>query len=142
MIDAMFIKNKNNTMKEQHIPFQKGHHLEFPCIHCKKEVLFSLFELDNNEGKLRCSHCGQDYLFSDPRLMHQLHLFEALCRQVQASEEILSNTSIGVNVGSQVVDIPFKLLLTRFNSRLKLQMGKDEIVIAFRLEPQQMPDKQ
>ncbi|MFA6914951.1 MAG: hypothetical protein WC222_01015 [Parachlamydiales bacterium] len=127
--------------KEQTIPFQKGHDLEFPCTHCGKDVTFSVFELDSTQGKLQCTHCEQNYLFNDPKLLHQLRLFENLCRQIHASEEILSNTSIGINVGSHAVEIPFKLLLTRFNSRLKLQMGKDEVIIAFRLEPQQMPVK-
>lgn len=127
--------------KEHTIPFQKGHNLEFPCTKCGKEITFSVFELDAAQGKLQCMHCNQKFHLNDPKLIHQLHLFEDLCRQIQESEEILSNASIGVNIGNHAVEIPFKLLLTRFNSRLKLRMGEDEVIIGFRLEPQQTPVK-
>lgn len=125
----------------QPIPFQKGHALSFPCSRCKNDIKFSLFELDQNNGLLSCPHCEQNYLFNDPQLKRQLRLFESLCRQIKDSEEILGNTSIGVDVGNSRVEIPFKLLLTRFNSNLQLQMGPEKIVITFRLEPQNLPQK-
>lgn len=124
---------------QQPIPFQKGHVLSFPCTHCKNEIVFSLFDLEQNNDVVTCSHCKQHYVFNDPQLKRQLRLFEALCRQIKDSEEILGNSSVGVDIGNNKVQIPFKLLLTRFNSQLNLQLGTEKVQITFRIEPQQIP---
>lgn len=114
---------------------QKGHVLEFECQSCKSPVAFSIFELDKKEGEISCPECSLIYDFSDETLRRQLQKFEALCRQLQQSEEILSNTSIGLYVGEREVKIPFKLLLTRLNSTLELMVGDRPLSIVFRLEP-------
>ena len=67
---------------------QRGHTLEFACKHCQNEVSFSIFELDR-EHKINCHHCSKKYLFEDEILLRQLKKFEALCRQIRDSEEIL-----------------------------------------------------
>ncbi len=143
MIKVIFLSFREGSMNPGHqpIPFQKGHTLAFRCTRCKGDIAFSIFDMEKEEGILTCPGCKQQYLFNDPTLMRQLRLFEALCRQIKDSEEILGNTSVGVDVGSHNVQIPFKLLLTRFNSRLKLQLGNETIEIAFRIEPQQIPEK-
>lgn len=117
---------------------QKGHRLSFPCVSCHQKVPLVIFELEQIAGELHCPHCNQDYCFNDPVLLRQLGKFEALCRQIAASEEILSNSSVGVDVGQQSVKIPFRLLLTRMNACLDLIVGKHRIAIAFRLEPMEL----
>lgn len=112
----------------------KGHLLEFDCHDCKQPIRFSLFEIEQ-EPHLTCSHCSKKYLFEDENLKRQLQQFEALCRQIQASSEILGHTSIGVDVGDHHVKIPFKLLLTRLSSRLDLSIGDTQETLAFRFEP-------
>ncbi len=114
---------------------QKGHVLEFLCQSCQGPVDFSIFELDKREGEVTCSHCSLIYDFSDENLKRQLKKFEDLCRQIQISEEILSNTAIGIYAGGKEVKIPFKLLLTRLNSTLELMIGNKPISITFRIEP-------
>ena len=114
---------------------QKGHILHFPCQSCQHPVEFSIFEIEKLENKLKCSKCETTYDFNDERLMHQLHLFENLCRQIQLSEEILSDTSVGVFIGDREVKIPFKILLSRLNSSLRLKVGDQAFNISFRLEP-------
>lgn len=114
---------------------QKGHILEFACQECQSPIQFSIFELENREGEIPCNKCETIYDFSDPTLKRQLKKFEALCRQIQQSEEILSNTSIGIFVGEQEVKVPFKLLLTRLNSTLDLIVGDKPLSIIFRIEP-------
>ncbi len=84
---------------------------------------------------ISCPHCNKKYALSDPNLKRQLEKFIALCLQLKESEEILSDASIGVDVGNQQVKIPYKLLLTRFNSSLELKMGEKIITITFRIEP-------
>ena len=58
-----------------------------------------------------------------------------LCRQLIESEEILSNASVGIDIGDKNVQVPYRLLLTRFNSTLDLTIGEKPVKIEFRLEP-------
>lgn len=111
------------------------HILQFECQECKKPVKFSLFDLDAHQGLLSCSHCQKQYAFSDSTLNRQLKKFEALCRQLIESEEILGNASVGVDIGEHQVKIPFRLLLTRLGSTLDLKIGDRPLSISFRIEP-------
>lgn len=118
-----------------------GNVLEFDCQKCEKAIRFSLFELDHHSD-LTCSHCWEKYILDDEILIRQLKQFEALCCQIQKSEEILSSTAIGIDVGTHQVKIPFKLLLTRLSSCLDLEIGDQKKVITFRFEPlMDMPKK-
>lgn len=113
---------------------QKGNNLHFNCIACEMPVDLSIFDLDHN-CPLQCGKCGKKYLLNDPALVRQLKKFEALCRQIHESEEILGNASVGVDVGEHHVKVPYKLLLTRLNSSLELNMEGKKVAIAFRIEP-------
>lgn len=115
---------------------QKGHSLQFNCISCQEPVRFSIFELEN-QAPLSCANCTKKYTFNDPTLIKQMKKFEALCRQICDSEEILGQASIGVDCGEHHVKIPYKLLLTRLNSCLDLKIGDHPISIVFRIEPLQ-----
>lgn len=114
---------------------QKGHILEFNCIGCQSPVQFSVFEVEQSGQTICCQRCEKQYVFNDETLQRQLQKFEALCRQIRDSEEILSNTSVGINVGTHQVEVPYRLLLTRLSSKLQLHIGNESISIAFRLEP-------
>lgn len=113
---------------------QKGHFLQFCCQSCQTPIQFSVFDLEKNE-RIKCSECGLLYDFNDEILRRQLRKFENLCRQIQLSEEILSNTSVGIYLGDREVKIPYKLLLTRLNSTLDLMVGDRPLTITFRIEP-------
>lgn len=113
---------------------QKGHHLQFCCQACQSPIHFSVFELEKN-NQVQCASCGLVYHFNDEGLKRQLAKFENLCRQIQASEEILSNTSVGIFIGEKEVKIPYKLLLSRLNSTLDLMVGGRPLTITFRIEP-------
>ena len=112
---------------------QQGQHLQLSCIECKHLIPFSLFEI---EKPLKCLECGKVYAFNDEILKRQLKKFEKLCLQIVDSEEILSQTSIGITVGEKQVEVPYKLLLTRLNSILRLEVAGQPVQIEFRLEPQ------
>lgn len=113
---------------------QKGHLLQFCCQSCQNPIQFSVFDIENNDG-ICCSSCGLIYDFNDEGLKRQLRKFENLCRQIQLSEEILSNTSVGIYLGDREIKIPYKLLLTRLNSTLDLMVGDRPLTITFRIEP-------
>lgn len=116
---------------------QKGHHLQFECQECKHPIHFSIFELDKHHRELTCTKCGVVYNFRSEDLRRQLRLFEGLCRQIHDSEEILANTSVGINIGDKEVRIPYKILLSRLNSALDLKIGDQQLRISFRIEPSQ-----
>ncbi|SCA62763.1 Uncharacterized protein SCG7086_AD_00230 [Chlamydiales bacterium SCGC AG-110-P3] len=110
--------------------------LKFHCQECEAPVTFDLFELESDAHPcIVCLQCGKEYLFKDETLQRQLGKFVALCRQIRDSEEILGETSIGITLGDRDVEIPYKLLLTRLNSKLNLDMGGQTISITFRAEP-------
>jgi hypothetical protein len=113
---------------------QRGNSLEFECQSCQHPVRFSVFEIEHHPD-ITCPHCWKKYLLDDPTLCRQLQKFEALCRQIHESEEILGTTSVGIDVGSKQVKIPFKLLLTRLSSCLDLKIGDKPLSISFRFEP-------
>lgn len=114
---------------------QKGHLLQFKCLRCEHPLNFSLFDLDTSDGILCCSECEKKYMLKDETLKRQLRKFAALCQQLVESEEILSQTAVGVDIGDRHVKIPYKLLLTRLNSTLDLKFGKEAVSIVFRMEP-------
>ena len=118
---------------------QKGHLLEFNCQQCATPVLFSVFELESQNTSISCTHCKKKYALQDETLIRQLKKFEALCRQIRESEEILGNTAVGIDVGNHHVKVPFKLLLTRLSSSLDLMIGNRPVTIAFRIEPLNLP---
>src|ERR1700721_993497 len=99
---------------------QKGHVLQFSCQRCKTPVKFSVFELEASNAPIQCSQCAKKYALNDDTLKTQLRKFEALCRQIVESEEILGNTAVGIDVGDHHVKVPYKLLLTRLSSNLDL----------------------
>lgn len=116
---------------------QKGSQLTFPCLACQNQVAFSLWELHKEDEEVTCPHCNAIYAFKDDSLRRQLQKFDALCRQLVESEEILADTSVGVTLNGQEVLIPYRILLTRFTSVLQLRMGEITLPITFRLEPTQ-----
>ncbi len=114
---------------------QKKQNLQFSCLSCKEPVRFSVFELEHHDGAFECEHCQKKYAFTDDVLRRQLKKFEALCRQLIESEEILANTAVGIDIGEHRVKVPYRILLTRLNSTLDLMIGSQPITISFRIEP-------
>ncbi len=113
---------------------QKGHVLDFSCRGCEETIPFSLLDIEEKKV-VECSDCKARYSFQDPDLRRQLKKFVSLCRQIHDSEEILGSTSVGIDVGDKKVQVPFRLLLTRFTNTLDLQIGDRTLSISFRMEP-------
>ena len=121
---------------------QIGSELEFECLgtECDARVRFSVLDVDQNHI-VKCSECGMEYPF-DERLVSQLRKFENLCRVLHDSKEILSDTHVAIDMQGHNVRIPFRLLLTRLNNELRLDIDGKEIMIGFRLMPlESMPER-
>ena len=116
---------------------QRGHQLEFSCVFCKHPVSFSVLHTQGNAHSPTCPHCKKVYSFSNSALLEKLRKFEALCRQIHESEEILGDTAVAVDVAGHQVKVPYRLLLTRLSSLLELKIGDHRVDIAFRIEPLQ-----
>lgn len=117
---------------------QKGPHLEFSCPGCETIISFSVLQLPEQEHVAPCPYCKKKFIFSDETLLRQLKKFTNLCTAIHDAEEILGTSSIGINVHDKEVNIPFKLLLTRLNSKLDLTLGNTPLTIVFRIEPTQL----
>ncbi len=115
---------------------QKGSHLQFFCTSCQHPIDFNVLAMEQQKG-ITCPQCQKKYVFSDESLIRQIKKFAALCYQIKESEEILSNTSIGIDITERdkQIKIPFKLLLTRFTTHLDLMLDDKPIAITFRIEP-------
>lgn len=111
---------------------QKGL-FQLDCKSCSSPILFTLHDLDRI---VKCPQCSQAYGFNDANLKKQLTLFSALCTQIKESREILGNATVAVTVGKEEVKIPFKLLLSRLQSTLDLEIGENKkLSITYRIEP-------
>jgi transcription elongation factor Elf1 len=112
---------------------------ELDCLSCKAPVVFSILDLDAASHIVSCKSCNKKYAFGEDPLKRQLQKFAALCHQIQDSQEILGDANVAVDVGSQTVQVPFKLLLTRLKSVLNLKVGTNNLCITFRVHPTTLP---
>jgi transcription elongation factor Elf1 len=113
---------------------QKGSHLQFCCTSCEHSIPFNVLDMEKHKF-LTCEQCQKKYSFTEEILIRQIKKFAALCYQIKESEEILSQTSIGIDVGERKVRVPYKLLLTRLTTHLDLVLDGNPITITFRIEP-------
>jgi len=112
---------------------------QLDCLSCKAPVVFSILDLENPSHIVTCKECQKKYALGEETLKRQLQKFAALCLQIQDSQEILGDANVAVDVGSQTVQIPFKLLLTRLKSVLNLKVGNTTLSITFRVQPTSLP---
>jgi hypothetical protein len=124
-------------------PFQKaeepvlqlGSELEFGCVEKKCDALVRFSVLGTRKKKpIKCPKCERVYTFGD-ELWRKLKLFEHLLRALHEAESILSTTNVEVDVHGYSVRIPFRLLLTRLNTELNLQIAGKQVHIRFRISP-------
>lgn len=114
---------------------QKGCNLQFSCFNCNDTINFSLLNLHQKQPTIECLTCKKNFDFSDKKLLSQLDKFVTLCTTLQECQDILSDTSVGIYVKGEEILVPYKLLLTRLNSKLELDIGGKPCNISFRVEP-------
>jgi len=112
-----------------------GNNLEIKCIEpdCGSDILISLFEIEK-KYRVKCKTCKKEYSFNK-LLVEQIKKFERLVLAIQDAKDILGQTAVAVDIQGHSVKIPYKLLLTRLNSQLKLKINDEEMTIKFRVEP-------
>lgn len=113
-----------------------GHNrLSIKCIdeECGSHIPLSLLEMES-KPRIQCKSCKNEYAFNK-QLVEQLVKFEKLISAIQDAKDILGQTAVAVDIQGHSVKIPYKLLLTRMNSELKLKINDQEMVVTFRVEP-------
>lgn len=114
---------------------KKDASIEISCTSCAHPVSFSLKDFAKLPCVSTCDHCGKQFGIDSGLIAEEIKLFVELCQQIKASEKILGKASVAVNIGSQVVRIPYKLLLTRLRSTLDLDVGGQNVVVSYRTDP-------
>lgn len=110
--------------------------IDFACVdpECNATIPFRLDELRKSKGRLSCPNCRRQYRF-DPKFLDKLERLEDLIMALQRAEDILGDANIAVTTASGEVRIPYRLLLTRLNTIITLEVEGRKIEFNFRVEP-------
>ncbi len=116
--------------------------VDFVCLDedCGKTIDFNVMELKEKEGLITCPHCYRQYSFSDSDFIEKLEKFRNLLIAVKDAEDILGDVNVGVNTVAGAVKIPYRLLLTRMNTVISLEVAGKKIDFNFRVEPAKSGD--
>jgi len=108
---------------------------DFACVKegCGAAISFSMGAVAK-EPAVTCPACGSLYRFQ-PELIDKFGRFADLLAAVRAAQDILGDVNVGIQVESHSVRIPYRLLLTRLNTLLTLEMGGRTIDFHVRVHP-------
>lgn len=109
--------------------------IEFRCVNekCKEIISFSLLAAGDS-ATVRCADCGKEYVFDDS-LRAKFQKFARLVAAVKDAEDILGQTNVGLDVMGHSVQVPYRILLTRMNTFLTLDIGGTKFHFRLRVEP-------
>ncbi|NOY80241.1 MAG: hypothetical protein GXP31_04460 [Kiritimatiellaeota bacterium] len=110
--------------------------VDFVCAdeECQATVRFNLMGLRESKGRVSCAECHREYRF-DRAFIEKLERFRRLILALQEAEDILGDASIAVSTPMGEVKVPYRLLLTRLNTSISLDMGDRRADFNFRVEP-------
>ena len=111
--------------------------IDFNCMdeECDEVVQFNLMQLKENKGCLQCSACHRQYEFADDIFIDKLDKLRRLLLAVKDAEDILGDCNVGVTTFNGEVKIPYRLLLTRLNTMITIEVGGEKVDFHFRVEP-------
>lgn len=109
--------------------------IEFKCISgtCDEFLCLSLRDIENNPT-VTCTGCGKSYTFNE-EFINKMKKFEKLVLAVREAEDILGSTNVAISIKGHQIKVPYRLLLTRLNTLITLNIGNKEISFRFRIEP-------
>ncbi len=119
--------------------YSEAHHIELQCVGCSNVLAFSLLQLQP-EGRLQCEQCGKQYCFNS-ELLDKIQRFEKLLQAVYNARDMLGSANVGIAFKDEEVKVPYRLLLTRLNTMLTLNVGEKETIFRFRVEPLKIVEK-
>lgn len=114
---------------------KKDSTIEFRCVNenCKEVLSFPLLSVDGGT-KVVCHACRREYSF-DAALREKIAKFARLVEAVRGAEEILGDTHVGLDIQGHSVQIPYRILLTRMNTFLTLDIDGTKFHFRLRVEP-------
>ena len=109
--------------------------IEFRCVNekCKEILSFSILAVGDSTT-VRCAGCGKEYAF-DGALRDKFQKFARLVAAVRDAEDILGQTNVGLDIMGHSVQVPYRILLTRMNTSLTLDIGGMKFNFRLRVEP-------
>ena len=109
--------------------------IEFKCVHdsCKEILTFLIVDIGDG-AKISCPSCRKEYRFGK-ELLEKFKKFAQLVEAVRNAEDILGQTNVGLDIQGHSVQVPYRILLTRLNTFLALDIGGTKINFRFRFEP-------
>jgi len=110
--------------------------IDFLCLEedCRTPIQFNLMGLTESKGHLSCTECHRGYQF-DPAFLDKLQRFRNLILAVRDAEDLLGDVNVGVTTPGGEEKIPYRLLLTRLNTTISLDVGGRKVDFLFRVEP-------
>ena len=111
--------------------------IDYTCMdeECDEVIQFNLMQLKESGGILKCPSCHRQYEFSDDVFIEKLEKLRRLLLAVKDAEDILGDVNVGVTTLNGEVKIPYRLLLTRLNTMITLDVGGTMVDFHFRVEP-------
>ena len=111
--------------------------IDFCCLdeECAEVVSFDLMSLKKNEGLVSCEHCHRQYEFSDGEFIGKLEKLKTLLVAVKGAEDILGDVKVGVATLNGEVQVPYRMLLTRLNTAISIDIGGNKVDFSLRIEP-------
>ena len=111
--------------------------IDFNCMYddCDHVIQFNLLQLKEGNGILSCPACHRQYEFADDIFIEKLEKLRNLVLAVKDAEDILGDCNVGVTTVNGEVKIPYRLLLTRLNTMITINIGDKSVDFHFRVEP-------
>ena len=106
--------------------------IDFPCQSCTHIIDFQLKKA--SEKVIVCQKCFKSYEF-DKQFSEKLLKMMKLLTVIRESKDLFSDSFISINDKDTNIEIPYKILLTRFNSVIKLKINQQTIPFKFRFQP-------
>ena len=119
--------------------YSDANNIELQCVACSNAICFSILDI-GADARLDCRHCGKQYVFNED-LLAKIRRFEQLLQAVYNARDVLGAANVGIAFRDEEVKVPYRLLLTRLNTMLTLNIGGKETTFRFRVEPLSMIDK-
>jgi hypothetical protein len=113
-----------------------GAWVDYACLdpECRAPIQFNVMELRASKGQIACAQCHRQYHF-EAEFLEKLERLRRLVLTVKEAEDILGDTSIAVTTPAGEVRVPYRLLLTRLNTIITLDVAGRKVDFNFRVEP-------
>ncbi|MFO7821625.1 MAG: hypothetical protein R6V56_06200 [Lentisphaeria bacterium] len=110
--------------------------VDFICLDddCESVIKFNILDLEESNGRVTCPVCHREYDFDRP-FLQKLERLRNLILSVREAEDLLGDVNVAITTSTDEVRIPYRLLLTRLNTIISIDIGGRQVDFNFRIEP-------